>query len=401
MDHLGIQKELDGLLRQLTEEVRLLPALTAENAVDERRRLVAALRGGEVPVPNWKLGPRRPPAHASRWLDRAALLSTALPHGDLYRARLDELELELSLVHALGDVRRVRPLAARRFGTGTQKVPTANGESTLATVASGILDRIVDTPEEPTVAAEADHGPSVASMMRELAASLGIELRVRIEPRLAAAAAAGDRTVFLAPRSFGRREALRLVVHEVLGHVVSAANGRAQPLRILEFGTAESFEDQEGLAIWLEEKTGALDGRRLRTLAARVVAADWMHAGASFGETARRLVRDHGFECEAAIHLSERAYRGGGVARDVGYLAGWLRVRAAIERGTVQLDEIRWGRVGLGAVPALRALAEAGILRAPPYRPSLVRSLRATGAGTSFETSPPNDAASLTRFELT
>jgi hypothetical protein len=163
--------------------------------------------------------------------------------------------------------------------------------------------------------------------------------------------------VFVASRRFGRRECVRLVAHEVLGHAVAAANGSAHPLKLVETGTAGSFADQEGTAIALEEAAGALDAPRWRVLAARVVATDRMHAGASFGETALSLHRDLGLPPDVAVVTAERAYRGGGVARDAAYLIGYLRVRDALGRELVTLDELRQGRVSLSAIPALRALA--------------------------------------------
>lgn len=205
----------------------------------------------------------------------------------------------------------------------------------------------------------------MAGALRVAIEAAGLEVDVRVEPRLGAGAAAGDRTVFVASRAFGRHECVRLVAHEVLGHAVAAANGATHPLRIVELGTAGSFADQEGVAIALEEEAGALDAFRWRVLAARVVATDRMHAGASFGETALSLHRDHGLPADLAVVTAERAYRGGGVARDAGYLAGYLRVRAALDRGDATLDELRMGRVSLASLEALRAL---GI--DPPHRPS-------------------------------
>ncbi|MBZ0115665.1 MAG: DUF1704 domain-containing protein, partial [Sandaracinaceae bacterium] len=207
--------------------------------------------------------------------------------------------------------------------------------------------------------------------------------------------------VFLADRNFGRREALRFAVHEVLGHAVAAANARDQPLRLFEIGTAGAFDAQEGLALHLEERAGVLDAYRLRTLAARVLATDRMHAGASFGETARWLYREHSFSALDSVAIAERAYRGGGVARDVGYLHGWLVVRAAVSAGAPSLDVLRAGRIGLPTARMLPALVEAGLARAPRYRPSLAESLFATDAGTSWETSPPSIAASLTMLDET
>jgi hypothetical protein len=169
----------------------------------------------------------------------------------------------------------------------------------------------------------------------------------------------------------------------------------------LQIGLAGSFADQEGLALYLEEALGLMCSERLRTLAARVVATVQLYEGASFGETARALVRDHGFGAAAAISIAERTFRGGGVARDAGYLAGFLRIRAAIAAGTTQVDELRRGRVSLASLEPLRELESTGLVHVACYRPSLALSRRLTFGGTRADTSPPSDAASLTMLELT
>jgi hypothetical protein len=297
-------------------------------------------------------------------------------------------------------------MARRRFGTGDSRVPVVHDDplgsklATLSDVADAILERVDATTEERDVPAEG--GPrSLASVLQRMATVVGLRLEVKVEPRLAAAAAAGDGVIYIADRRFGYREALRLAVHEVLGHLTAAANGRAQPLAILDYGTAASFADQEGLCLWLEERAGLMDGSRLRTLAARVFACDALHAGASFGEVARRLAGSHGFGPEQAVIIAERVFRGGGVARDVAYLAGWLRVRHAIGCERASVDTLRSGRVGVDDVPTLQALGAHGLWREGAYRPSLARSLGATAGGTSLLTSAPSVATSLQRLELT
>jgi hypothetical protein len=228
-----------------------------------------------------------------------------------------------------------------------------------------------------------------------------LHVSVRVEPNLTAGAATGDHTVFVADRQFTLREAWRLAVHEVLGHLTAAENGSLQPLRLLEWGTAFSFADQEGVAISIEAAFGVLDRARLRALAGRVLATRAMHAGAIFGETARTLFRDYGFSAAEAIAISERAYRGGGVARDAGYLRGYLRVREAVASGSTSLDELRMGRVGLQALPELRSLRAQGLIRPSPQRPNLTRSFFSTRAGTVPLRLPPSAAASLISVELT
>jgi hypothetical protein len=370
--------------------------------VQERARLRHELDRGLVPSPRWELAKPRIEPGALRLLDRARERARDTPASSLYEARIDELELELAMLDALGDPRRVRPLAARRFGDGRLEVAFEGARVPLTRVAEAMLESLPHIEEERVLPARDEQGgPSLASLMASMARTAQLDLELRVDPRLSAGAATGDRTIFIADRRFGRREALRFAVHEILGHAVAAANARDQPFRIFELGTAGSFTAQEGTALYLEEQAGVLDGYRLRVLAARVLATDRMHRGASFGETARWLRREQAFSVDDAVSISERAYRGGGVARDAGYLAGWLAVRAAIARGTVSLDALRVGRVSLEVAEALPRWIELGLARAPSYRPSLEASLTATEGGTSLETSPPSVAASFTMFEET
>ncbi|HJL37153.1 MAG TPA: DUF1704 domain-containing protein, partial [Polyangiaceae bacterium LLY-WYZ-15_(1-7)] len=350
------QLELDARMRRVTDVARRLPAMTARNGRAERERLRADYAAGRRLQPRWERAPEGVPRHVRHALDEARALAPEVPAGELYLARLDELELELELIDALGDAKRVRPLAARRFGTGREAVPIGARRLPLAEIAERLLEEVAGPPEEPTLPAEGE--PSLASIVRAFAAAAGLDVEVRVEPGLVANAAAGERTVFLADRRFGRREALRLGVHEVLGHLVAAANGRSQPLALLSVGTAGSVADQEGLAILLEEQAGLLDGRRVRTFAARVWVTDRVHAGAPFDEVVHLLVGELGFTGDEAIALAERGFRGGGVARDAVYLRGWLRVRRAVAEGVADVEALRQGRVSLDALPQLRRLRE-------------------------------------------
>jgi len=363
---------VDALLLGISHEARILPAVMPVNAAAERARLVDRVRAGDTPTPRWELGRRRIDAAPWRAVAQAremARARLARPLRELYLARLDELEVDLALIEAIGDPVRVRPLAARRFGTGMREVEWGDGPVRVAAVARGLLERLAPHEEARVVSPE-----DLAARVTEAARTAGLpDLTVRIDPRLVAGAATGDRGVFLASRSFGQHEARRLVVHEVLGHAVTAANAARQPLRIFECGTAGSFADQEGLAICLEEAAGLLDGHRLRVLAARVVATDRLHSGATFGETARALVRQHGFSAEAAVAIAERAHRGGGVARDAGYLYGYLRVRAALRARRATVDALRVGRVGLDDLELVQSLQAIGLARPARLRPSLAR----------------------------
>ena len=407
---------LDALIASVHGAAQVLPALTAQNGATERVRLIEALTRGQRVDPRFVYTPRKTERAVHESLAAARGLAHVSPAAALYLARLDELELELRILEAIGDMHAVRPLAAQRYGTGAMSVALHPCESTAVaerredtTTSALAAERREDTttsalaadaraaasidasmttvaraarvilattaiaaPEPRTLPADdARGGPSAAAIVREIALAAGVDVVVRVEPRLAAAAASGERMVLLAARAFGPREALRIAVHEVLGHLVSAINARVQPLRLLEIGTANSFGDQEGVALVLEEDVGVLDTGRIRTLAARVLATDAMHAGMAFGDCALLLLRDHGLAPDAAIAVTERAYRGGGVARDAGYLRGWRRVRCAIAAASTSVDELRMGRVGVDDVGALRRLVSAGVLRESVYRPTI------------------------------
>lgn len=399
-----VELALGALVRAVAAEARLLPALTADGAQAERARLVASVLRGEPPVPEFGAMPRRVPTEVHRAVEEARRLAEHHPAGDLYAERLDELELELTILEVLGDVRRVRPVAARRYGYARGTVELFGAVVCLRQIAERELAGPRGETEPATVAPLRGSDEAASSMqgyVEALAERAGLEVSVRLDPRLVANAATGERTVFLADRMFGDVEARRIAVHEVLGHLVAAANARAQPMRLLEVGTAESFVDQEGVALWLEAESGLMGRARRRTIAARYLAAAWMHDGAAFADVATRLVREHGFAAEPAVAIAERTFRGGGVARDTAYLLGWLRVTLAMARGHAALDEMRLGRVSVRALPRLRELAAEGLVAQAPFRPSLAYSLPATWGGTSPSTLPPSVATSLTMLELT
>jgi uncharacterized protein (TIGR02421 family) len=395
-----LQASVDVAMRRLNGKARLLVGSTTRSDPAERHRLRDCIVRGQHAKPRWEWHAVAVEPCTWRELDLAKELAARSVAPELYLARLEELETELLLLESLGRSKQVRPMAARLFGTGSERV-FEDGGQTVLDVAHEILAHTPVEHELRTIPAVSSDGISLSELMLAYARHVGLHISVRVDPGLVASAAAGERTVFLADRRFGVHEARRLATHEVYGHLVSAFNGRAQALGVFAVGTAGSYGDQEGVAIYLEELAGLLDPCRRRTLAGRLLATHAMHAGVSFGDAAYALVGEHAFSPAEAVTLCERAFRAGGVARDAVYLTSWLRVRQAVARRETTLGELQVGKVSLGALVEVRRLLRDGFASGPTYLSNLARSLGRTGDGTRFDTSPPSLATSLTRFDAT
>src|SRR5687768_15549643 len=120
-------READAFMKRVADVARLLPALTAENAVEERARLVDEVNAGGIPTPRWVLKRRRVEPELWRLLHGVADRVKGTYAEALYLARVEELELELGMIEALGEPKRIRPLAARRFGDGQLEVDLPGG----------------------------------------------------------------------------------------------------------------------------------------------------------------------------------------------------------------------------------------------------------------------------------
>jgi len=158
-----------------------------------------------------------------------------------------------------------------------------------------------------------------------------------------------------------------LLHHEVGIHVLTYANGCAQPLHLLAAGLAGYDENQEALGILAEHLSGGLPVSRLRVLAYRVVAADLRSEQASFADTVGRLV-ELGAGPRTAFTTTMRAYRSGGMTKDAVYLRGLVRLCDHLASGGT-LDGLLVGKVTLEDEPLISELLARNVLVPPPLRP--------------------------------
>lgn len=159
-----------------------------------------------------------------------------------------------------------------------------------------------------------------------------------------------------------------LLHHEVGTHVVTYLNGARQPLTLLTIGLPGYDETQEGLAVLAEYLTGGLDPRRLRVLAARVVAIAEMLDGAEFLDIFESLRTDHGIPTRTAWSIAIRVVAGGGSVKDAIYLRGITRLLEALAEGS-SLEALFVGKLALDHIPLVQDLLDRGVLEAPWIRP--------------------------------
>jgi uncharacterized protein (TIGR02421 family) len=159
-----------------------------------------------------------------------------------------------------------------------------------------------------------------------------------------------------------------LIQHEVGTHVVTHANGRAQPFRQLQVGLPDYEELQEGLGVLAEYLVGGLTRPRLRLLAARVIAVQRMLDGATFQEVFHELDSEHFFERRIAFTIAMRVFRGGGLTKDIVYLRGLDELLAYLGRGG-DIEPLLIGKLGPDHIGMVKELQWRKVLREAPLRP--------------------------------
>jgi uncharacterized protein (TIGR02421 family) len=139
-------------------------------------------------------------------------------------------------------------------------------------------------------------------------------------------------------------------------------------LKLLTIGLPGYDETQEGLAVLAEFLTGGLDPRRLRVLAARVVAVDMMLDGAEFLDIFESLRAEHRIPRKTAWIIAIRVVVAGGSVKDAIYLRGITRLLEALGEG-ISLDALFVGKLALDHIPLIQDLLDRDVLQAPWVRP--------------------------------
>lgn len=211
---------------------------------------------------------------------------------------------------------------------------------------------------------------------------------VELSDTLSAKAVAGRTRIRIrSSAQFTERDIEQLLQHEALIHTATALNGRNQPhFKILGRAHAGTTEIQEGLAVFAEIISGAMDPERFRRLSDRVIGIQMSIDGADFKEVfdfykARVEDPDQAFENTRRIFRGGVMTGGAPFTKDMVYLNGLLRVhnfmRTVVKLGRADLIRILFcGKMDIEDVPALAQMASTGRMRAPKFMPPWAKDLR-------------------------
>jgi uncharacterized protein (TIGR02421 family) len=379
-DRLG---EAARLLRDAERPVRVLRTVGWDDAVRER---FLATGGRELPTPSYRALDPTPT------LDRVAaarrLLDGDDPVAEMLRRTAWAIELGARMLAAVGTAELYRH-ATVLYGTPTAPLPgQASTSLELARTLSTTLG----------AAAEVGIGAAAPSTADEVAAAIAAAVTrhfgdrapaVEVVDRLSARALAGPGAIRIRRGArFTDRDAAQLVEHEAYVHIATSLAGRAQTaLPILAAGHPGTTRTQEGLAVFAELVSGAIDPDRLQRLADRVLAIQMAIDGADFLDVYRWFLERTGGERDVAFDDARRVFRGGVLrgrapfTKDVVYLDGLVRVhnflRAAVAAGRADCIRLLFvGKLDLDDVPALCHLAAAGTVTPARFLPPWAADLR-------------------------
>jgi uncharacterized protein (TIGR02421 family) len=348
---------VDRELADIAQSFRFLLDVTPVNVGDARKQFLSST-ATEPPFDYRDI--EDDPEVIRKRLDAVAVDTVADPTTcHLLKAKRRELELQLEMLRARGTA-DFRALGIELYGTVSpallEQAEVLLGETDAGRRPSGAWCDAASFARRAD--AELDH-------YRALVPDLVVHVEIR-DDCSSIMVSNGD---LLVPSSLRVAEDRvdALLQHEIGTHIVTYVNGSCQPLRVLACGLAGYEETQEGLAVLAEHLIGRLTVRRLRQLAARVVAVHEMVDGRSFRAVHRHLV-DVGFTATEAFSIVMRVYRSGGLTKDAVYLRGLTDLVAHIGAGQ-SIDVLWLGKMALAAAPLVEELHRRGALVGPRLCP--------------------------------
>lgn len=388
---------LDRRLLAAVREIRILPTVAWPASLENQ--LIAEYAAGRFALP--QVSYPRIDLAASR-AELAAIEHEAAAAGDHplgeYLARTaSSWQQAAGMLEAVGSA-AVGAHSAKLYGRPSDAIPgSARSNRDAARYFVELADELgADLPADG-----AHEGISAETLRDEMTIALdGVfgagTVTVEVDPELTAKAAAGATRIRLrGGASFSQYDRHQLLAHEALVHTLTALNGRAQPLLASLARTSPRVTaTQEGLAVFAELMSGAIDIARLKRISLRILAIDMAINGADFIEV-YRFFAARGQSVADSFHSAQRVFRGvpvtGGAAfaKDNVYLSGLLTVHtffrwALRERRLELLRHLFAGKLALADVLALQPCFASGAIAPPRWLPPWMQRVHGLAGKLAF-----------------
>lgn len=388
---------LDQRLLGAVKGIRILPTVAWPASLENR--MIADFAAGRFALPEVQY--QRPDlADARAELTAIEQEAAALgddPLGDYLARTAESWRIAAEMLEAVGSDGVSAPSIVL-YGKPGDLIP---GSQRSNLDAARYFVELSDELGADLVADDAREGIGAETLRDEMARTLDAffgagMVKVEVDPELTAKAAAGATRIRLrGGASFSDYDRHQLLAHEALVHTLTALNGREQPLLASLARTSPRVTaTQEGLAVFAELMSGAIDIARLKRISLRILAIDMALSGADFVEV-YKFFAECGQSVADSFHSAQRVFRGvpltGGAAfaKDNVYLSGLLTVHtffrwALKQRRLEMLRHLFAGKLTLHDVVALQPHFESGAIAPPRWLPPWMQHVHGLAGKLAF-----------------
>lgn len=393
----GIQRyaALDQRLLAVVRGIRILPTVAWPASLESR--MIEAYSQGRFALPQVTYARPDMAAVRAELADIEAAAAGGDPLGDYLRRTAASWQTAAQMLEAVGTADVTAPSVAL-YGRPDDLIPGSRHSNLDAAryfvklsdeLGADLLadDRIVSIP------ADVLRGDLAAALDEFFGAGT---IQVEIDNELTAKAAAGATRIRLrGSANFNEYDRHQLLAHEAFVHSLTALNGRRQPvLASLARTSPRVTATQEGLAVFAELMSGAIDITRLKRISLRIMAIDMALNGADFVEV-YKFFHARGQSTADSFHSAQRVFRGvplrGGAAfaKDNVYLSGLLTVHtffrlALKQRRMDMLRHLFAGKLSLQDVVALQPHFESGVILPPRWLPPWMQHVHGLAGSLAF-----------------
>jgi uncharacterized protein (TIGR02421 family) len=212
---------------------------------------------------------------------------------------------------------------------------------------------------------------------KEQAQAWGLNCRIEKSSKVVAKAMVNNEKALLLINKtafFTEKELHAFAYHELGIHMLTTINAKKHALKVFSLGLTGNTHTQEGVALYSEYCSGSLTIQRMKTIALRVIAVQYMLEHGDFVKTYHALMNEFELDKDFAFTLTTRVYRGGGFTKDYLYLKGF---RDIINLAKVSsIDNLLIGKTGLLDFEITNEIVARGMITKPQplfdltYKPS-------------------------------